>query len=138
VFRIEGSRAVDMLAKDMSLDLHPRAFAVGRCSSTRFAQTLVTIDRPSHFLVYADVSFAVHLDRWFREAAVEFQIQAVSPRSTSFSSSSLSCVVPTGRASSPPMVELGQEVECQVLGRAFSAHLEHRVVLNGGKTVVFS
>ena len=36
------------------------------------------------------------------------------------------------------MVALGQEVECQVLARAVTAHVEHRVVLNGAKTVVFA
>jgi formyltetrahydrofolate deformylase len=46
---------------------------------------------------------------------------------------------PVTHAFSPEqMVELGQEVECQVLGRAVSAHVEHRVILNGAKTVVFT
>jgi formyltetrahydrofolate deformylase len=46
---------------------------------------------------------------------------------------------PVTHAFSPEqMVALGQEVECQVLGRAVSAHVEHRVILNGAKTVVFA
>ncbi|HVT34026.1 MAG TPA: formyltetrahydrofolate deformylase [Nevskiaceae bacterium] len=35
------------------------------------------------------------------------------------------------------MVELGRETEASVLARAVRWHVEHRVVLNGGKTLVF-
>jgi formyltetrahydrofolate deformylase len=35
------------------------------------------------------------------------------------------------------LVALGRDVECQVLARAVRGHLEHRVFLNGQKTVVF-
>jgi formyltetrahydrofolate deformylase len=40
----------------------------------------------------------------------------------------------------PPeeMVEIGRETEASVLSRAVRWHVEHRVVLNGQKTVVFS
>jgi formyltetrahydrofolate deformylase len=36
------------------------------------------------------------------------------------------------------LVEIGRDVECTVLARAVNLHVEHRVLLNGGKTVVFS
>ncbi len=36
------------------------------------------------------------------------------------------------------LVEIGQNLECQALARAVRWHLEHRVLLNGSKTVVFS
>jgi formyltetrahydrofolate deformylase len=36
------------------------------------------------------------------------------------------------------LVQLGQDVECQVLSRAVKYHVEQRVLLNGNKTVVFS
>jgi formyltetrahydrofolate deformylase len=35
------------------------------------------------------------------------------------------------------LVTLGRDIECQVLARAVRLHLEHRVFLNGQKTVVF-
>lgn len=36
------------------------------------------------------------------------------------------------------MVRLGQDVERRVLARAVKFHAEHRVLLNGARTVVFS
>ncbi|MCP1675254.1 formyltetrahydrofolate deformylase [Natronocella acetinitrilica] len=35
------------------------------------------------------------------------------------------------------LIEIGQTLECQALARAVRWHLEHRVLLNGSKTVVF-
>jgi formyltetrahydrofolate deformylase len=35
------------------------------------------------------------------------------------------------------LVQIGQEIECAVLARAVTWHAERRVLLNGGKTVVF-
>jgi formyltetrahydrofolate deformylase len=35
------------------------------------------------------------------------------------------------------LVALGRDVECLALARAVKYHLEHRVFLNGQKTVVF-
>jgi formyltetrahydrofolate deformylase len=32
---------------------------------------------------------------------------------------------------------IGRDIECQVLARALKYHIEHRVILNGKKTVVF-
>ena len=43
-----------------------------------------------------------------------------------------------GHAMSPDrLVAAGQDVECQVLAKAVSLHLEHRVLMNGQRTVVF-
>ena len=36
------------------------------------------------------------------------------------------------------LVRLGQDTEARVLSRAVRWHLEHRVLLNGNKTVVFT
>jgi formyltetrahydrofolate deformylase len=36
------------------------------------------------------------------------------------------------------LVEIGRDLECQVLARAVRWHLERRVVINGAKTVVFA
>jgi formyltetrahydrofolate deformylase len=34
-------------------------------------------------------------------------------------------------------VSIGREIEARVLARAVKYHLEHRVITNGNKTVVF-
>jgi formyltetrahydrofolate deformylase len=48
-------------------------------------------------------------------------------------------VRPVDHAFSPEqLVALGQEVECAVLGRAVTAQVEHRILRNGAKTVVFA
>jgi formyltetrahydrofolate deformylase len=36
------------------------------------------------------------------------------------------------------LVAVGRDVECQVLARAVTWHAEHRVLVNGGRTVIFS
>ena len=36
------------------------------------------------------------------------------------------------------LVQIGQDIECQVLARAVKWHIEQRVILNGHKTVVFN
>ncbi len=41
------------------------------------------------------------------------------------------------RATPDSMVATGRDVEAQVLARALRYHVEHRVMINGGKTVVF-
>lgn len=42
----------------------------------------------------------------------------------------------THSQSAPDFVSLGRDVECQALSRAIHAHTNHRVFLNGNKTVV--
>jgi formyltetrahydrofolate deformylase len=39
--------------------------------------------------------------------------------------------------SAADLVAIGRDTECQVLARAVKYHTEHRVLLNGHKTVVF-
>ena len=36
------------------------------------------------------------------------------------------------------LVELGRDIECQVLARAVGWHVEHRVLIEGGKTIIFA
>ena len=36
------------------------------------------------------------------------------------------------------LVELGRDIECQVLARAVSWHVEHRILIEGGKTIIFT
>jgi formyltetrahydrofolate deformylase len=39
--------------------------------------------------------------------------------------------------SASALVNIGRDIECSVLARAVAWHIEHRVVLNGHRTVVF-
>ena len=43
----------------------------------------------------------------------------------------------THRETPDSLVRLGRDVERQVLARAVKAHAEHRVLVEGNKTVVF-
>ncbi|MEM7763831.1 MAG: formyltetrahydrofolate deformylase [Pseudomonadota bacterium] len=44
----------------------------------------------------------------------------------------------THATSADEMTELGREIECSVLARAVRWHLQHRIIVNGRKTVVFN
>lgn len=75
VFLVSGPSARNLLAKGTSLDLHPRAFAVGHCAQTLFAQLRVLIDQMSEapeYRLYSDVSYRTYLRAWFDEAMIEF------------------------------------------------------------------
>jgi sarcosine oxidase, subunit gamma len=73
-FAIEGANARKLLAKGCSLDLHPRAFALGACAQTLLAHAPVLIERTGSdgFCVYIDRSFAAYLRLWIEDAALEF------------------------------------------------------------------
>jgi sarcosine oxidase subunit gamma len=73
--RVQGDSARALLAKGTGLDVHAAAFAVGRCTSTRFAQITVMIareDGDACFDLYVDRSQAAYLWQWLLDAAVEF------------------------------------------------------------------
>jgi len=76
VLSVSGPVASDVLLKGSGLDFHPRAFPVGRCARTRFAQMAVIIDHigvePS-FRLYVARSYLIFLTDWIADAAVEFQ-----------------------------------------------------------------
>ena len=77
-YAVDGPRARDLIAKACPIDLHPRAFGPGRTAQSVFAQVFVMIDQPTdepHFHIYADVSYAQHLDMWFADALLEFRNQ---------------------------------------------------------------
>ena len=52
-------------------------------------------------------------------------------------SSSRTSSASTTRSAPEDFTAVGRDVECVVLARAVRWHLEHRVLLNGRKTVVF-
>ena len=72
VITIAGAGARTVLAKGMSIDLHPRAFAAGRCARASLAKTVVLLhqtDNEPAFDIYVDRSFAEYLWQWLEDAA---------------------------------------------------------------------
>lgn len=75
VIAISGRDARDLLAKGCPLDLHPSAFAPGRCAQTLVAHAHVIlhqIDGVPRYEVYVHRSFADYLWRWLEDAAREY------------------------------------------------------------------
>lgn len=78
VYAVAGPRARDLIAKGCPIDLHSRAFGAGRSAQSVLAQVFVVIDQPSNdavFHLYADASYARHLELWFGDAVLEFRIE---------------------------------------------------------------
>lgn len=75
VLRIEGPRSRDVLAKLCALDLHPRAFAGGRCAVSGVAglTTLIhKLDEAPIFDLFVQRSFALEIWDCVRAAGAEF------------------------------------------------------------------
>lgn len=75
IIRIRGQRALDVLAKGCTLDLHPRAFGSGRCaqSSIGKASTLIRyVDEIPTLDIVVRRSFADYLWQWLTDAAAEY------------------------------------------------------------------
>jgi sarcosine oxidase subunit gamma len=80
--RLGGPNARDVLAKGCPLDLHPRAFAAGRCAQSLLAKASVLIHlldddarRGPTFDVYVARSFAHYLFAWLEDAGREYGVQ---------------------------------------------------------------
>jgi sarcosine oxidase subunit gamma len=80
-FRVAGPSAREVLAKGCPLDLHPRAFAPGRCAQTLLAKASVLIhltdDGPQRgpgFDVYVARSFAHYSWLWLEDAGREYGV----------------------------------------------------------------
>lgn len=86
IVEVAGPRAAELLNKGCSLDLHPRAFPVGRCASTLLARAQVVLvcqatDEPRYWVLVRS-SFARYLSVWLVDAAVEYRVsreEAVVP-----------------------------------------------------------
>lgn len=76
VITFAGPNARDVLAKGCPLDLHPRAFAPGRCAQSRIAKSAALIrqvdDSPA-FEIVVRRSFADYLWSWLEDAAREYR-----------------------------------------------------------------
>jgi sarcosine oxidase subunit gamma len=72
---VHGEHVRQLLAKGCPLDLHPRAFDIGRCAQTHLAKVPILIrhlDRRSHFEIVVRRSFADYFWRWLEDAAAEY------------------------------------------------------------------
>ncbi|QKK03497.1 MAG: sarcosine oxidase subunit gamma [Pseudomonadota bacterium] len=76
---LEGERAVDVLMKGCSLDLHPRAFAVGDMALTRLAQADVMLHRSGErrYAIQMRRSFAEYALKWLFDAGLEYDIGVI-------------------------------------------------------------
>ncbi|WGF89025.1 sarcosine oxidase subunit gamma [Marinivivus vitaminiproducens] len=73
--RLSGARARDVLAKGMSLDLHPRAFKPGRCAQSTLARAgvlLHQLDEAPTYDLYPRRSFATYVHAWLLDAMTEY------------------------------------------------------------------
>ena len=75
VLRLTGPRVRDVLAKGLTLDLHPRAFRTGMAASTLCAMIDVTLwqvdDAPAYDIAVAR-GYAGSFWHWLAESAAEF------------------------------------------------------------------
>jgi len=79
---VSGLRAQELLAKGTSLDLHPRAFPVGRCAQTHFAHAGALIclwDPEPSFELMVRRSFADYLWQWLLAAARDMSVCVQAP-----------------------------------------------------------
>ena len=76
MLRISGENAVNLLARDCPLDLHPRVFKPGQCAQTRLAKAGMIIapwSDGSGFEIIIRRSFADYIGLWLLDAREEFE-----------------------------------------------------------------
>jgi len=81
VIVIRGVAARDVLAKGCPLDLHPRAFGVGRCAQSHLAKAAIlvrVVDTPPAFEIVVRRSYADYLWLWLVDAAAEYGVKAMA------------------------------------------------------------
>jgi sarcosine oxidase subunit gamma len=79
VLAVSGPRARDVLAKGAPVDLHPRAFGLGRCASTQMAHIGVHLAQvgPDIFELSFFRGFAESFWEWLTEMSAEFGYEVV-------------------------------------------------------------
>jgi heterotetrameric sarcosine oxidase gamma subunit len=72
--RVTGAKARDVLAKGISLDLHPAAFQVGRSAQTGLHHTGVFLERAGEdsYEIYVPRTYAESIWEWLIDAALPF------------------------------------------------------------------
>ena len=77
VIALEGRRAAEVLAKGLTLDLHPRDFGPGRVTQTILARAAVILEQTGEapaYRLYVRNSFAAYLAAWLLDAAAEYRL----------------------------------------------------------------
>lgn len=80
VLVLRGEAVRDLLAKECTLDFHPRHFPPGACAQTRLAKAPVLlrhVDDGSAFEIVVRRSFADHLWLWLEDAGAEYGLCVV-------------------------------------------------------------
>lgn len=81
VIGLSGAHARDVLTKGCPIDVHPRAFAAGRCAQSTLGRALIilhqTSDAPAYD-IYVERSFADYLWTWLEDAAGEYGMAIVA------------------------------------------------------------
>jgi sarcosine oxidase subunit gamma len=74
IFRLGGTRRLDVLAKGCALDLHPASFKHGDCAQSMLAHAAITLaaDTPDSLLLFCRTSYSDYVTSWLKDAAVEY------------------------------------------------------------------
>ena len=75
ILELSGPHARTILEHGCSLDLHPRAFTIGKSAQTNLAKAQVILHHTAHntYEIYVRASFADYLARWLLDAMVEYR-----------------------------------------------------------------
>ena len=75
VLRVAGRSSGDLLAKGCGIDIHPRAFPVGRCAQSLLGQVGVlvhAVDEAPSFDLYVARSYALTVWEWVTDSTAEY------------------------------------------------------------------
>jgi sarcosine oxidase subunit gamma len=81
VIEVSGGRSRHLLMKGCSIDLHPRAFAPGRCVQTNLSRTGVILEQTDDvptWRLFVRRSFAGYLAHWLLDAAKEYGLKGMT------------------------------------------------------------
>lgn len=81
IYEVTGDKVRQMLAKGISLDLHPVSFKPLCCAQTSLSHAAVTLIcmADNRFRLICRTSFSDYLESWLKDASIEFGYQLVRP-----------------------------------------------------------
>lgn len=77
VLSLKGPKTREVLARGVSLDLHPKVFGIGQCAQTGLSRCNVLLHQVGegpHFEIYVLKSFSDYLWRWLEQIAGDFDL----------------------------------------------------------------
>ena len=74
IFRLGGTRRLDVLAKGCALDLHPASFRQEDCAQSMLAHAAITLaaEAPDSLWLFCRTSYSDYVTSWLKDAAVEY------------------------------------------------------------------